>query len=407
MSAKLLALLTMGLTSGLLAVGTLVSAEEPTLKDAFAADFRIGAAIGTAQIMNDDSAALELVARHFNSITPENLLKWMNIHPQPDRYNFEPADRFVEFGGQHDMWIVGHTLVWHSQTPRWVFQDDDGNPLDRDALIARMQDHIRTVVGRYRGRIHAWDVVNEAIDEDGNLRNSPWNRIIGPDYLEKAFEFAHEADPDAELYYNDYNEWKPAKMRGIIEFVERLQAKGIRIDGVGLQGHWGWDYPTPDELENMFAEYAKLGVKLMITELDMNVLPQPRRGQTGAEISRRFEASRDLNPYPDGLPDEVQQALAERYAYVFRNFLEHRDIIDRVTFWGVHDGHSWLNNWPVRGRTAYPLLFDRQLQPKPAFHAAGRPAQRRRRRARCAANGRADQRDPAVLRGRTAGSASR
>ncbi len=353
-------------------------AQQPALKEAFAEQFRVGAAIGTQQIMDEHAAALKLVARQFNTITPENLLKWAEVHPQPDQYNFEPADRFVKWGEEHDMFIVGHTLVWHNQTPEWVFEGLDGNPLDRETALARMKEHIDAVVGRYRGRIHAWDVVNEAIDDDGRLRTGPvgvpgrrgepWHAAIGDDYIEKAFEFAHAADPDAELYYNDFNEWHPAKIAAISDLVRTLQDKGVRIDGIGLQGHWGMDYPSLEEIDHMLTEYGKLGLKLMITELDIMMLPMPGR-QTGAELDQQNAEGDAMNPYRDGLPEEAQQALAERYADIFRIFVRHADKLDRVTFWGVHDGQSWRNDFPVRGRTDYPLLFDRQLEAKPAFEA--------------------------------------
>jgi endo-1,4-beta-xylanase len=346
----------------------IASADSPTLKDAFAGKFCVGAAISTSQIMGQEPAALHLVAQQFNTITSENVLKWAEIHPQPDRYNFEPADRYVKFGEQHHMFIVGHNLVWHNQTPSWVFEDESGKLLDGEALLQRMREHIHTVVGRYKGRINGWDVVNEAIDDDGSLRKSKWHEIIGDDYIEHAFQFAHEADPRAELYYNDYNEWQPQKRRAIKALVRRLKSKGIRIDGIGLQGHWGLHYPSVREMEAMFRDYGKLGAKLMITELDLSVLPDPQSSH-GADISRTAELRQELNPYPDGLPTKMQQRLAARYKEIFRVFVEHADVLGRVTFWGIYDGHSWRNDWPVRGRTDYPLLFDRQLKPKRAFEA--------------------------------------
>jgi endo-1,4-beta-xylanase len=335
--------------------------------------------LATHQVVGDEPKSLQLAARQFNSVTPENLLKWIEVHPQPDRYNFEPVDKYVEFGEKHKMFIVGHTLVWHNQTAEWAFEGVDGKPLDRVTALARIKEHIDAVVGRYKGRIHAWDVVNEAIDENGKLRSGPvglpgrrgepWHAAIGDDYIEKAFEYAHRADPDAELYYNDFDEWKPAKIDAITRLVKSLQDKEIRIDGLGLQGHWGMDYPKLEEIDHMLTEYGKLGIKLMITELDINNLPQPNRRRRGAEITDRAAFRKELDPYADGLPDDMQQALAERYAEIFTVFHKHRDKIDRVTFWGVHDGQSWLNDWPIPGRTAYPLLFDRKIQPKPAFDA--------------------------------------
>jgi endo-1,4-beta-xylanase len=340
----------------------------PPLKDAFAEHFRIGAAVSTPQALGDQPPALQIAARHFNTITSENLLKWAEVHPEPSRYNFDPADKFVAFGQEHGMFIVGHTLVWHNQTPTWVFEDDAGQPLTRDALIERMRQHIHAVVGRYKGKIHGWDVVNEAFEDDGALRDSLWRRIIGDDYLELAFRFAHEADPHAELYYNDYNEWHPGKRKAVGALVRSFKANGVPIHGIGMQGHWGLDYPSLAEIDAMLNDYGQLGVKLMVTELDMNILPRPG-AQTAAEVSDTAEGGDAMNPYAAGLPAAKSRELADRYAAIFRLFAKHQDKIDRVTFWGVHDGQSWLNNWPIRGRTAHPLLFDRKLQPKPAFNA--------------------------------------
>jgi endo-1,4-beta-xylanase len=348
--------------------------QETFLKETFKDSFRVGAALNENQISGRSPEAANLATEQFNTITPENLLKWESVHPQPGKYNFEPADKFVEFGERNRMFIVGHTLVWHSQTPNWVFEDEEGKPLTRDALLERMRDHIHTVVGRYKGRIHAWDVVNEAIetepgdDSKGKWRETKWRQIIGPDYIEKAFQFAHEADLDAELYYNDYDEWKLGKRDYFAEIVNGLKSKGIRIDGLGLQGHWGLDYPQPAEIDSMLADLSKLGVKLMITELDMEVLPRVTRN-TGADVGLRVESETQFNPYPDGLPAEKEKEQTDRYTEIFRLFHKHRDAIDRVTFWGVDDGQSWRNNWPVRGRTNYPLVFDRKYQPKPAYHA--------------------------------------
>jgi endo-1,4-beta-xylanase len=341
---------------------------QPALHEVFAGSFLIGAALSENQIAGVDAMARALAERHFNSATPENVMKWERIHPQPGRYDFGPADRFVEFGERHGMFLVGHTLVWHSQVPEWVFQDGSGNPATREVLLERMRDHIHTVVGRYRGRVHAWDVVNEALNEDGTLRQSPWLQIIGEDYLAHAFRFAHEADPEAELYYNDYSLENAPKRNGAVALVRRLQEQGVPIHGIGSQLHAWPDWPSLEQLDSTIVAFAGLGIPIMITELDINVLP-PAFQYQGADVGMQAELRDALDPYRDGFPEERQQQLAERYAELFRVFLNHREVIPRVTFWGVHDGQSWLNNWPVRGRTNYPLLFDRQGQPKPAFHA--------------------------------------
>jgi endo-1,4-beta-xylanase len=358
----------------LIAFGLGATAQAPTsLKDAYRGDFVIGAAINAAQITGQDARGDAILAAQFNSISPENCLKWESVHPQPDKYDFTIPDQYVAFGEKHHMFIVGHNLVWHNQVPAWVFHDNKGNLLTRDALLARLHDHISTVVGRYKGRIQSWDVVNEALNEDGALRQSTWEKIIGDDYIAKAFEYAHEADPRAQLNYNDYNLENEAKRNGAIALVTKLKAEGIPISAVGLQGHDSLDWPTLDQQDATIAAFAKLGVKVAITELDIDVLPHAT-GQQTADITVNIAQNAALNPYASGLPDSVQQQLAKRYADLFGVFLKHRDVVNRVTFWGVTDGDSWRNDWPVKGRTSYPLLFDRVGQPKPAFYTVVRAA---------------------------------
>lgn len=335
----------------------------PTLKDAFRHAFLIGAAVNRAQFEERDVKGTALIKAHFNTISPENVLKWGSVHPSPDSYSFEAADRYVRFGEQNQMVIIGHTLVWHKQTPRWVFEDKKGKPLGRDALIARMRDHIHTVVGRYKGRIKGWDVVNEALEDNGTMRRTPWMQIIGDDYVAQAFKFAREADPGAELYYNDYELENPAKREGAIELIKRLKAQGVPVAAIGLQDHNRIDWPSVEQVGATIEAFAKLGIRVNITELDIDLLPAVAQHQA------------ELNPYAAGLPEAIQQALARRYADLFAVFLQHQDVIDRVTFWGVADKDSWLNNWPVRGRTSYPLLFDRSDNPKPALEAILKVAQ--------------------------------
>jgi endo-1,4-beta-xylanase len=351
----------------LLAVCLPVAAQDKALKAVFKNDFRIGAALNRRQIFEEDTRGARIVSTHFNSITPENVLKWALVHPQPDRYDFAAPDRFVEFGEKRGMFIVGHTLVWHNQTPRWVFEDGKGNVVNRETLLKRMRDHIFTVVGRYKGRIKGWDVVNEALNQDGTMRQSPWFKIIGDDYLIKAFEFAHEADPSAELYYNDYDLELPAKCAGGVELIKKLKAAGVPISGVGLQNHNQLEWPSVADEDATITAFAALGLKIHITELDVDVLP--RTTKIGADYAVDDPVTPQLNPYVDRLPDAKQLALAKRYAELFQVYLKHRDAIERVTFWGVADGDSWLNNWPMKGRTNYPLLFDRFGRGKPALAA--------------------------------------
>lgn len=335
------------------------AAQTTALKDLVPKGWLIGAALNQRQSDGTDAAAVDLVTRQFNSITPENLLKFESIQRQPGVFTFDPQDRYVAFGASRGMAVIGHTLVWHSQTPGWVWAGSGGGLADRATMLARMQTHIATVVGRYKGRIHGWDVVNEALNDDGTLRDSSWRRGIGDDYIAKAFEFANQADPNAELYYNDFNlATRPAKRAGAIRIIRDLRQRGLRIDAVGEQGHWRLESPTTTEIEQTITDLRATGLKVMITELDVNLLPpaeRPAPGQPPSPVS---------NPFANGLPDDVQQALARRYADAFGLFLKHRDAITRVTFWGVSDGDSWLN----RGRMNHPLLWDRERQPKPAFN---------------------------------------
>lgn len=346
-----------------------------TLKAAFQGAFLIGAAVNARTYAEQDTQVAALVRTHFNTITPENVLKWEWVHPRPGVYDFAGPDQMVAFAERNHMVVIGHVLVWHNQTPRWVFEDASGNPVGRDTLLARMRDHIHTVVGHFRGRITGWDVVNEAVDEDGGLRRTPWRTIIGDGYIAKAFQFAHEADPGAELYYNDFSVENAPKRQGAVALVGRLLAAGVPVTGVGLQGHDRMDWPSVPQEDSTIAAFAGLGVKVMITELDVDVLP-PATQQQGADITLNVAARADLNPYTAGLPDSVQQALARRYADLFSVFLRHAGAVSRVTLWGVTDRDSWKNNWPVRGRTNHPLLFDRQGRPKPAFDAVMEAARR-------------------------------
>jgi endo-1,4-beta-xylanase len=346
------------------------------LRDAYRESFRFGCAVNAAIVSGTDTASRDIVSRQFNSITAENVMKAEVINPRPDVYNFEPADAFVSFGESNGMFIVGHTLVWHNQTPAWFFQDTNGAPKSREALTEVMRTYIRTVAGRYAGRVQAWDVVNEVIDNDGSYRPTTWVRGVGDgdELVKLAFTFAAEYAPDAELYYNDFNAWRPAKRDGIVRMVKMLKAAGIRIDGVGIQSHWGLNYPKREYIEAAIDAYAACGVKVMITELDVDVLPLTKEGQIiGTVMSHEQfqleEFKAFFDPYPGGLPGAVEQRLAERYAELFRIFRRKQDKIDRVTLWGVHDGMSWKNNYPIPGRRNYPLLYDRNRQPKPAFEA--------------------------------------
>jgi len=342
--------------------------EPPGLKDVAPEGFRIGVAVNMRLVDGQDPAGAAIVARQFNSITDENVLKPGPIHPAADRYNFEPGDRYVAWGQAHGMFVVGHTLVWHQQTAPWFFQGKDGAKLDRETALSRMKAHIETVVGRYRGKVGGWDVVNEAFEDDGTWRKTPWFQAIGEDYVAQAFEYAHAADPEAELYYNDYNLWKPEKLEAAVRLVKDLKARGLRVDAIGEQAHWGLGDPKLDQVEAMLATVQAAGLEMHITEMDLDVLPRDPE-MWGADLSKQSKIRAATNIYPDGLPEEAQQEQARQYGALFALFMRYRGTVGRVTLWGVTDADSWLDNFPIPGRINYPLLWDREGQPKPAYDA--------------------------------------
>ena len=334
---------------------------EPSLRNAYADNFFIGTAMNAGQINQVDSIESALIKKEFSSITAENIMKWMHIHPAADTFNFDLPDKLVDFGEENDMFVLGHTLVWHSQLAPWVHEISDSTE-----LMNAVKKHIDTIAGRYAGKVDGWDVLNEALNGDGSLRESIFLKVAGEGYIPQIFQWAAEADPNAELYYNDYSMTDSAKRQGAIRMIKSIQDAGIKIDGVGMQGHWGLNGPSIEQIETSILEYAALGIKVMITELDVTVLPAPW-DRLGAEISDTAEGSDVMNPYPDGLPDSVNQLLTQRYEDIFKLFLKHQDKISRVTFWGTHNGQSWKNNWPIRGRTDYTLVFDRNLNPTDAY----------------------------------------
>jgi endo-1,4-beta-xylanase len=336
--------------------------ESTSLKSIFKKDFLIGAALNATQIEEKDPKSNILIPQQFSAITPENCMKAEVIHPSWDMYNFNLTDKIVAYGKKKHIKVNGHTLIWHSQLPAFV-----RNMQNADSVKQFFTNHINTVASRYDGKIFSWDVVNEALEEDGTLRKSIYLQKLGEDYIVDAFRMAQQASPKAELYYNDYNIEQPAKRAGAITLIKKIQAAGVRIDGVGIQGHWRVNHIPFKAIEESIIAFAALGVKVMFTELDLSVLPNPW-DKDAADVSQTAKNSEKMNPYPNGLPDSVQTQLANNYEELFKLFLKHKDKISRVTFWGVSDGQSWLNGWPIRGRTNYPLLFDRNFEPKPAFY---------------------------------------
>lgn len=335
---------------------------EHSLKRAVEGNFLMGVALNTRQVNGRDQQATRLIKQHFNSIVAENCMKSSAIHPEKNRFNFADADKLVHFGEENGMAVIGHCLIWHSQLTPWFCIDENGAKVSPDELKKRMRDHIHAVVGRYKGRIKGWDVVNEAIESNGSWRKSPFYEILGEEYIPLAFQYAHEADPQAELYYNDYGMDAKAKRNKVVELIGMLKKRGLRIDAVGMQGHMGMKYPEPDNFEKSILSFSNAGVNVMITEWDMSALPNV---QTGANIANTVAYRKSIDPYTDGLPDTISQAWNNRMKEFFNLFLKHSNVITRVTVWGLTDGDSWKNGFPVRGRVDYPLLFDRHYMPKP------------------------------------------
>ncbi|HRG24872.1 MAG TPA: endo-1,4-beta-xylanase [Chitinophagaceae bacterium] len=338
------------------------SGDTPSLKEVFKKDFVMGTAVNTGQIEEKDPAAAALIEAQFNGLTPENIMKCEIIHPEWDRYDFTLADKLVDYGKKINAPVYGHTLIWHSQLSPFIRKIQS-----TDSFRTFFTNHITTIAARYDGKLKSWDVVNEALNEDGTLRKSVFLEKLGEDYIVEAFRLAQKAAPNTELYYNDYNIEQPKKRAGAIAIIKKIQAAGVRIDGVGIQGHWR-SYKVPmKDIEESIKEFAALGIKVHFTELDLGVLPNPWDNDA-ADVNMKAEYSAKMNPYAAGLPDSVSTQLAQSYADLFRLFLKYKKEIARITFWGVNDGQSWLNGWPIRGRTNYPLLFDRNNKPKDAFY---------------------------------------
>ncbi|MCM1451021.1 MAG: endo-1,4-beta-xylanase [Clostridium sp.] len=340
---------------------TTETAEAP-LKDIFEGKFMIGAAMNANQISGGDSIALEIAKRHFNTIVAENVMKSEKIHPEKDKYEWAAADSFVNFGCENGMFVVGHCLVWHSQLAPWFAYDDNGKYVCADTLKSRMHDHIHALMSRYKGKVKGWDVVNEAIVEDGSYRKSPFYDILGEEFIPLAFEYAHEADPDAQLYINDYGMNVKGRRDAYVKIVNDLKERGLRIDAIGMQAHMGMDYPDLGEFEESLMAFAGTGCNVMITEFDMSALPTVSRSANVSDIVKMREV---VDPYPNGLPAGVSEEWNARMLDVMNLLLRHSDVISRVNVWGVEDGSSWKNDYPVRGRTDYPVFFGRDYQMKP------------------------------------------
>lgn len=338
-----------------------LKAENPaTLKSSFGRWFDVGAAIPGPQL---SPAEQNLLINNFTNVTPENCMKPGATEPEEGKFTFQAADAFVDFAQAKGLKINGHTLVWHSHCPDWYFVQD-GKPADAALVLGRMREHITVEVSHFQGKVVSWDVVNEALGDGGEyLRSTKWLASIGPSYIAEAFLAAQKTDPKAELYYNDYNIEQPVKRAKALRLVHELRAAHVRLDGIGIQGHWQLDKIPFQDIEDSIIAFHNEGLKVMITELDLDMVP---RKTNGANVSSKESQTDD--PYQQGIPPEVLARQAEQYAKLFALFRKHPEAITRVTFWGLDDGRSWLNTWPHK-RTNYPLLWDRNFNPKPALQA--------------------------------------
>ena len=335
--------------------GVCASDTIPALREVFREKFLIGAAVSPRNIYSEEGGILR---KHFNSLTAENVMKMGLIHPEPNRYAWAGPDSIVAYARVYGMKLRGHTLVWHKQTPSWLFRESDGQKVSKEKLLQRLKEHIFAVAGRYKGQIYAWDVLNEAISDDAGtfFTRTPFMEICGEEFIEKIFRWAHEADPAALLFYNDYGETNPVKRKKIIEMVTTLRRKGVPIHGIGLQGHWSIHHLKVQALEDCLKDFASTGLILHITELDLSVWP-------GEPDRRDMRPDDNVNAYTK----ENASKQDSLYGMIFSTFLKYADHIQSVTFWNITDRHSWLDEWPVKGRKDHPLLFDANLQPKFAF----------------------------------------
>jgi endo-1,4-beta-xylanase len=340
-----------------------LDATRVSLAQTYTSQFKIGVAINRRVYGGADPARAALASAQFNRVTAENELKWQSLERQPGVLDFADADAFAAYAEERGMEIHGHTFVWHHQVPAWIFQNDAGGQATRAELLDRLDRHMRALAEHFGRRVKYWDVVNEAIQDDGSLRSTPWRTIIGDDYLDQAFRLAAKHFPDAKLVYNDFSMEKPAKRDAVVRLVQGFKERGVRIDAIGTQAHFQLETPTLEDIDASLAAFASTGLEVLVSELDVDVLPAAYQNQ-GADLSVNAELSARLNPYPDCLPSDVAEQAAQRWADIFKVFSKHSDHVHSVTLWGLSDADSWLNGWPVRGRTNYALLFDRQLRPK-------------------------------------------
>lgn len=320
------------------------------LKDHYQSYFPIGVAVDLPVLNGDQS---DLILKHFNSVTAENAMKMKRLQPKENQFYWKDADSIANYARRHKLLLRGHTLAWHEETPHWLFIDSTGKQASKELVLQRLKNHITAVVNRYKDVVYAWDVVNEAIsnNEDEYYRRSRLFEICGEDFIWKAFEYAHAADPKALLFYNDYNETKTVKRKKIISLIQKMKSAGVPIHGVGLQAHWSIEEINSKVLDQTLKDFSALGLPIQVTELDLSIYP---KSETGKKIDTGFTKSKaDLQ--------------AKQYKMIFNQFRKYRQHITGVTFWNVSDRKSWLDNFPVKERKDYPLLFDEYLEPKKAY----------------------------------------
>lgn len=354
-----------------------------SLQEAFGDYFRMGVSVNqwevkaekevkegisySGAVSLDQTANYEHIARHFGWVVPENCMKCEVIHPQEGVYDFTLADQLVDKALANGQQIIGHCLIWHSQCAPWFFVDEEGKQVSAEVLKKRMRDHIFTILGHFRGRIVGWDVVNEAFEDNGSFRRSKFYEILGEDFIPLAFQYAHEADPNVELYYNDFSMNKRSKVDGVVNFFRPLVAKGLPIDAIGMQGHMIYgDTDYVKEYTYSIKAIASIGLKSQFTELDLTMLPNPF-GFSGANVSDNISYKDAMDPYKDGLPKEKQEQFDQFWLDFFQMLMDNKENVIRATFWCLNDANSWRNDFPIKGRTDYATLFDRQCKPKPAI----------------------------------------
>ncbi len=336
-----------------------------SLAEAYRDYWYTGVSVNQWEVEGNQESHWDVITKNFNWVVAENCMKCEVIHPQEGVYDFTLADKFVDKAKAAGLKVQGHCLIWHSQCAPWFHFDKDGKLVSREELKKRMREHIYTIVSHFKGRIDAWDVCNECFEDDGSPRKSLFWQILGTDYIPLAFQYAHEADPNVQLFYNDYSMNKPTKVEGVANFFRPLIEQGLPVTAIGMQGHM-----ILEDAKELLPQYdhsiktiAALGVPTFFSELDLSVLPNPY-GFSGANVSDRFTYTPEKDPFKDGLTKEKEAEINQYWVDFYKMLIPHKDNILRVNFWCLNDANSWRNDFPIQGRSDYATLYDRQNQPK-------------------------------------------